>query len=225
MLAFYLMLGHLFLGLRTPSQPPLALVLGPTRETFLLGRLWLKRRVSLPPSVASNLALRLLQVHFAIAMMASGLHKLQTSAWWSGLAPWFYLHPPFHSTLAEIRTYAPPDAEAYLNAFSLVSYAVLAWQIGFAAFAWRLRLRWLLLGGAAFGWLLTAMALQMPLVGPLIFVICLAYVTPMEWRWVGRLLGRFPLLDRLRGQEPPPVTTRAVKGGKRVGAIVIGKHT
>ncbi len=225
MLAFYLMLGHLFLGLLAPGQPPLALVLGPTRETWLLGGLWPQRRVALPPSVASNLALRLLQVHFALAMMATGLHKLQTSAWWSGLAPWFYLHPPFRSTLAEIRTYAPPNAETYLNAFSLVAYAVLAWQIGFAAFAWRLWLRPLLLGGAAFGWLLTALALQMPLVGPLIFVICLAYVTLTEWRWAGSMLARFPLLDRLCGQEPTPPATRGVKGGKRAGAVTVGERT
>lgn len=225
MLAFYLMLGHLFLGLRRPSQTPLTRVLGPTRETWLLGGLWPRQCAALPPSIAANLALRLLQVHFALAMVAIGLHKLQVSAWWSGLAPWFYLHPPFHTTLSELRIYAPPNAETYLNLFSLTAYAVLAWQIGFPAFAWRPRLRPLLLGGAAFGWGLTALALQMSLVGPLLFVLCLAYVGPTEWRWLQSKLVRLPMMDRLCGQEPHSLAQRNVKGRTRAGAIIVGNRS
>jgi hypothetical protein len=225
MLAFYLMFGHLFLGLRGPGQSLLARVLGPTRETWLLGGLWPRRCDALPPSIAANVALRLLQIHFAIAMVATGLHKLQVSAWWSGLAPWFYLHPPFHTTLSEIRAYAPPNAETSLNLFSLTAYAALAWQIGFPTFAWRPWLRPLLVGGAAFGWLLTALAMQMPLVGPLLFVLCLAYVTPMEWRWLESKLARLPLLDRLCGQEPTSPARRAVKSGTRAGAITVGNRS
>ena len=224
MLAFYLMFGYLFLGLRTPGQSKLALVLGPTRETWLFGGLWPRRRDALPPSIASNLALRLLQVHFAIAMVAIGLHKLQVGAWWSGLAPWFYLHPPFHSTLSEIRTYAPPNAESYLNVFSLTTYAVLAWQIGFPVFAWRMWLRPLLLGGAAIGWLMTALGLHMPLVGPILFVLCLAYVTPREWRWVESVLVRLPMFARFR-QEPAAASARRVKGGTRADAVTVGERT
>jgi len=224
MLAFYLMLGHLFLGLQMPGQSPLALVLGPTRSTWLLNGIWPRSRVALPPSVGANLALRLLQVHFAIAMVATGLHKLQSSSWWSGLAPWFYLHPPFRSTMSELQTYAPPNAQTALNAFSLVAYAVLAWQIGFPLFAWRLWLRPLLLGGAVLGWLMTALALKMPVVGPLIFVICLAYVSPMEWRWVESMLTRLPIFARFR-QEPDAAAARGVKGGTRAGAVPVGNHT
>ncbi len=225
MLAFYLMLGHLFLGLGRPGQSPLTLVLGPTRETWLFGGLWPRQGGALSPSIASNLALRLLQTHFAIAMVAIGLHKLQARAWWSGLAPWFYLNPPFHTTLSDIRTYAPPNAETYLNLFSLTAYAVLAWQIGFPTFAWRPRLRPLLLGGATFGWILTALAMQMPLVGPLLFVLCLAYVTPKEWRWVESKLAGLPLLDRLRGQEPTSPAQRGGKGGTRAGTVIVGNRT
>lgn len=221
MLAFYLMLGYLFVGLRTPGQTPLALGLGQTRATWLFAGIWPRQRVTLSPSIAVNVALRLLQVHFAIAVVATGLHKLQTSAWWSGLAPWFYLHPPFHSSVAEIRSYAPPNAEAYLNLFSLTTYAVLAWQIGFPAFAWRLWLRPLLLGGAAIGWLMTALALQIPLVGPLTFVLCLAYLTPTEWHWVESRLARLPIFARFK-QEPTAQAARNVKNGTRAGNVIVG---
>jgi hypothetical protein len=225
MLAFYLMLGHLFLGLQAPGQSLLALLLGPTRETWLLGGIWPRWRSALPPSIAANLALRLLQVHFAIAMMATGLHKLQVSAWWSGLAPWFYLHPPFQSTMSEIRTYAPPNGETYLNVFSLVAYAVLAWQIGFPVFAWRSWLRPLLLGGAVCGWLMSALAVQIPLLGPLMLVMCLAYVAPSEWRWLESILARLPLLDRWCGQEPAPLPARGIKYGSSAEAITVGSRT
>lgn len=225
MLAFYLMLGHLFRGLLVPSQSPWTLVLGPTRETWLLAGLWPRPRLVLPASVSANLALRLLQVHFALAMVANGLHKLQTSAWWSGLAPWFYLHPPFHTTLSEMRTYAPPNAQSYLNLFSLTTYAVLAWQIGFPAFAWRSWLRPLLLGGAAVGWLMTSLALQMSLVGPLVFVLSLAYLTPAEWRWLETVLARLPLLNRMYRQKSAAPALRGVPGSAWGGAVPVGDRT
>ncbi len=224
MLAFYLMLGHLFLGLQTPGQSPLSLVLGPTRSTWLFSGLWPRQRVLLAPSAAANVAVRLLQVHFAMAVMATGFHKLQTSAWWSGLAPWFYLHPPFHSTLAEIRSFAPPNAETYLNLFSLTAYAVLAWQIAFPAFAWRRGFRPLLLGGAAIGWAMTALALQMPLVGPLTFALCLAYLTPLEWCWIQSKLAHLPLFARL-GQETTAQAERKIKNGARTGNVAVGNRT
>ena len=75
---------------------------------------------------------------------------------------------------------------------------VLAWQIGFALFAWR-RHWWraVLLGGAALGWLATAFLFRLPLVGPAIFIGCLSYVTAAEWhRWISPL-SRVPGLRRI----------------------------
>ncbi len=95
MLAFYLMLGCLFLGLRRPGQSWATLILGP-RETWLFRRRTGRQRSmgAGAEHVRANLAVRLLQVHFAIVMLASGLLKLQVREWWAGVAPWFYLHPP-----------------------------------------------------------------------------------------------------------------------------------
>ena len=47
------------------------------------------------PSIAANLTVRLVQVHFAIVLVVSGLHKLQFGDWWSGVAWWYPLNPPF----------------------------------------------------------------------------------------------------------------------------------
>jgi hypothetical protein len=210
MLAFYLMFGYLFLGMRTPHQSLLTRFLGP-RETQLFRR----TTVSPAPSMAANLALRLLQVHFAIAMVASGLYKLQIKEWWSGLAVWFYIHPPFHTTLEEVQSYAS-SAGSYLTLFSLASYLALAWQIAFPAFAWRQKLRLILLGGAAVAWLACAFFVPLPLFGPIMVVACLGYLTPAEWRRLQTLAAGLPgvkgLVARL-SSAPPAAGLAGPKGG------------
>ena len=173
MLAFYLMFGHLLLGQMTPDLP--------------LGNRLLGVRTYPTESVAANLALRLFQVHFAIGILANGLHKLQTQEWWRGLTFWFYCHAPFQTTIEEVQAYQP-SAENSLFYFSLATYAMLAWQIGFPGFAWRRTLRPLLLGGALIAFLVSVLVLHWPLIGSMMIIGSLSYLTPAEWRWIaGRL--------------------------------------
>src|SRR5439155_26955419 len=89
-LAFYLMLGHLFAGQRRADLSPLARLFGELPA-------WLRRRKEEDPqpSLAANLALRLLQVHFALIVVTAGLHKLQFGDWWGGVAYWYAVYPPF----------------------------------------------------------------------------------------------------------------------------------
>src|SRR5262249_36331231 len=96
-LAFYLMVGYVMLCQRDEGDGPQSVLsrLGGARGTWLLGR----RGES--PSRAANLSLRLLQVHFAIALCVSGLHKLQFGDWWAGVAFWYPLHPPMATTFAD----------------------------------------------------------------------------------------------------------------------------
>src|SRR5207253_5870469 len=105
---------------------------------------WLFHRSSGPVgergSVAANLALRLLQVHFAIVMVSSGLHKLQFGEWWSGAAFWYPLHPPFETTAEKARE-SVSNPTTYLTYLSVAAYATLAWQLAFPVFAWRPRWR------------------------------------------------------------------------------------
>lgn len=142
------------------------------------------------PSVAANAAVRLWQVHFALAVLACGLHKLQFGDWWSGVAFWYPLNPPFEATPESVRTWAPYPV-AYLTVLSLAAYLTLAWQIGFPVFAWRPRWRVVLLGGAVLGWLGAVLVYGLPLFGPAFVLGCLAYLTPSEWErlaaWAGRL--------------------------------------
>jgi hypothetical protein len=194
-LAFYLMVGYVLLGQRDRRASLVSRLLGST-STGLLG--W-QRDGSDPvrPSLAANLVLRLMQVHFAIVIIVSGLHKLQSGNWWGGVALWFPLYPPYETTLAEARAQAP-HATSYLFVLSAATYAVLVWQIGFPLFAWRPRWRVVLLGGAVIGWLGTALIYRLPLIGPAYLIGCLSFVTADEWHTLFGLLSRLPGLNWLR---------------------------
>jgi hypothetical protein len=191
MLAFYLMIGYLFLGLRYRNQSAFEKLFG-WRDNWLL-----RRSDEARSSVTANVALRLLQVHFAIVMLISGLHKLQFGEWWSGAAFWYPLHPPFATSFEQAREHAS-NATTYLTLLSLGAYATLAWQIAFPVFAWRPRWRFLLLGGAVLGWVGLTFMYELPLFGPAICICCLGYLIPGEWEWARNLFASVPGLGILR---------------------------
>jgi hypothetical protein len=177
LLAFYLMVGYLLLGQRSGNLSFLGRLLGPT---------WPWRRApagGTPASLGANLALRLLQVHFALVMLLSGLHKLQFGEWWSGVAYWYPLHPAFSTTLAQVRAHAQ-HSESYFFVLSAAAYLTLAWQLGFPAFAWRRRWRAVLLAGGLSLWLGYAFLYRLPVFGPLVMIGSLSYLTGPEWRWL-----------------------------------------
>jgi len=172
-LAFYLMVGYLLLGQwrRHVSWPER--ILGSSR-TFLFGR------GEEAPSVAANLAIRLLQVHFAIVVVTSGLHKLQSGDWWAGVAFWYPLHPPFETTQESLFA-ERAHANQQLFFLSLAQYIFLAWELGFPLFAWRKSWRLVLLGGALIGWIGCLAIYKQPLFGPIYCICALSYLTPTEW--------------------------------------------
>jgi hypothetical protein len=171
------------------------------------------------PSIGANVAVRLLQVHLAIVMVASGLHKLQFGDWWAGVAFWYPLHPPFETTVAAARAHAK-DLQTYLGLLSVAAYLTLAWQIGFPLFAWRRGVwRVLLLGGATLGWLAMAWLYGLPWFGPALFIGCLSYLSPEDWHlWMGRL-GR--LVRRRSGSAEPA----AAKSGGTASLAAVGHES
>lgn len=180
-LAFYLMIGHLLLGQLNGNLTPIERILG-SRYDFVLARWMFPSRTERPPSYAANWTMRLVQIHFAIIIVTSGLHKLQMGDWWAGAALWYPLHPPFETTLQTIQR-GRSTALPLLYLLSFIQYAMLAWQIAFPVFAWRSN-RWcraILLGGALAGWLGLAFIFKLPLFGPFLFIGCLTFLTADEW--------------------------------------------
>lgn len=197
LLAFYLMIGYLGLDLLGQDLPVWRRLVGPL---LVWPAGWLLRSpdVGPQPSTAANVALRLLQVHLAIVIVTSGLHKLQFPEWWAGGALWFPLHQPFETKFEEVLK-LKDRREFVMGLLSLTAYLALAWQIGFPLYAWRRYWRPALLGGAVLGWVGTALFYRLPLYGPAILVGCFGYVSPEEWRrlfaWLSRIAG-------LRAQAP-----------------------
>jgi hypothetical protein len=205
MLAFYLMVGYVLLGQWGRSQSFAGRLLG-NRDTILFAT---RPNVDAarPASYAANLALRLLQIHFAVVVVASGLHKLQFGRYWGGVAYWFPLNPPFEVTAESVRRQAAAGA-TFLVAISLAQYVTMAWQIAFPAFAWRRRWRLVLLGGAVVGWLGSVFLYRLPLFGPLYLLCCLSYLTSTEWQWLSAA-GR-----RIRSVVRPAAVSVVEKGAK-----------
>jgi len=200
-LAFYLMLGYLLLPSGDASCCWFTRLFGTTRP-LLLGRWRDENSGGSNASVGVNLAVRLLQVHLAIVLVSSGLHKLQFGDWWAGLAFWYPLHPAFETTLASAREHAP-YAESYLFFLSLGAYLTLAWEIGFPLFAWRSGWRVVVLGGGLVAWLGSSFFYGIPVIGPALFIACLSFVTPAGWQRLLAFLPRRQVVAPLSQEEEP----------------------
>jgi hypothetical protein len=203
-LAFYLMIGYLLLGQWNRRTSLHEQILGSNRTLFF-------GRGEQPPSVAANLAIRLLQVHIAIVVVVSALHKLQIGDWWAGVAFWYPLHPPFQMTRESLRAERAGASSTFFF-LSLAQYLVLAWQLAFPFFAWRRSWRIVLLGGALIGWIGCIAIYKQPLFGPVYCIAVLSYLTPVEW---------LAICDKVKvagswvtGKEPAIVPTPARHGSR-----------
>jgi len=205
MLAFYLMIGYVFLGQwsgASTARNRLVCNGGTFLSPWSTG--------CDVPSYAANLTLRLVQVHFAILFMTSGLVALQSGEWWSGVAFWFPLFEPFGMNAERLRGLAE-HKDSILFFLSLTQYIALAWQITFPFFAWRPRWRWLLLSGGVVSWLGSVFVYGEPLLGPIYLIGCLSFLTPTEWQThTARVAGLF---QRLTGSVPArPLKKVTVRG-------------
>jgi hypothetical protein len=169
----------------------LYLAIGPCGDALSFDRWWNNRRrvaVGLPPldrpepSVMAGVALRLLQVHFALIYLASGTAKLQGAAWWNGTAIW--------QTLANYE-FTPHDA-AYTAALRLLSENRFVWEIfhtggtlftlcmeiGLPFLIWHRQWRWLCMLGSLM--LHTGISLTMGLhsFSVLMMLILLSFTDP-----------------------------------------------
>jgi hypothetical protein len=212
-LAFYLAVGFLIGPARRVGQSWLSWLFESGWPLNLLTRHPGEAR----HSFGANLALRLFQVHFAIIIVTTGLHKLQFGDWWAGVALWYPLVPAMETTVEQARAMAGTP-ETFLLCISVAAYAVLAWQLTFPVFAWRSGWRWLLVGGAVAGALGVAFLYGLPVTGPVLVVGCLAYLSPQEWRrWLGRLAWLRRAVSRPGGRltvtEQRPRRREVVKVG------------
>jgi hypothetical protein len=213
------------------------LMIGPSGAALsvdrLISRSWTvrqARRHHLPipartppaPRVSANLALRLLQIHFCIIYLASGLSKLQGNVWWNGTAVW--------GTMA-VYEYCPMQIGTYDALLKFLCAHRWLWEtvmtggvaftlfteIGFPFLVWNRKMRWPMMTVALF--LHTGIAMFMGLrTFSLVMLTMLCAFVPQET--VERLRYRFQVwLGKLwpatRSPESPPVNSAVRTAGPR----------
>ncbi len=199
----------------------LYLMIGPAGAALSVDRLIARarlRRLGLPAdepaaSVGANLAIRLLQLHFCIIYLASGMSKLQGAAWWNGTAIW--------QTLTNYE-FAPARFASFTQFLRLLTYNRWVWEVfnyGGSVFTltlelslpfliWRPRWRWLLMIGSVC--MHTGIALSMGLVAfsGLMIIMLFSFIPPETLKALLERLARLAPARRARpalpGREPAP---------------------
>jgi hypothetical protein len=143
---------------------------------------WRRRMAdaSTRPSTIANIALRLIQVHFAIIVFAAALHKFQEPEWWAGDALWYSIYTPFETDVKSLLSQAG-SRNGELVLLSLAAYATLGWQLAYPilpASGWG---RVALLVGSLIGWIWCSFMARQPLFGPSLFIAALAALEPGFW--------------------------------------------
>lgn len=221
MLTLYLAVGYVLLGLWNGKLSWLERLFG-SRDCLLLGRWFARPAGASQGSIAANVAIRFMQIHLAMVIVTTGLHKLQLGEWWSGVAHWYYLYPPLETTVAKAREKAT-EAQSFLSMLNIAAYATLVWQITFPWFAWRPGWgRVVLLGGAVIGWMGLAWIYRMPYFGPAFALGCLSYISDREWGLVGRALQKVAPLKRWSAMLPEASDT--AWAGSSTGSLQAAKE-
>jgi hypothetical protein len=197
------------------------LMIGPSGAALsvdrLISRWWALRKARLAnrpappwevprPSATANFVTRLLQIHFCIIYMASGLSKLQGGAWWNGTALWGTLANP---------EFAPMNFALYEDMLRWLAQHRFLWElvtsggvvftlvmeIGLPFMIWMPKLRWVMIIGSVM--LHTGIALTMGLTTFGLFMLCmlLAFIPSETVRWFLQSL-RGPVQGALqKGQD------------------------
>jgi hypothetical protein len=109
------------------------LMLGPCGARYSLDRLWTKRRAAaadVPPSVAANVAIRLIQLHMCVIYFFAATRKLDGVSWWNGSAMWLSLANLEYQSIDMTWMAAWPLTIAFFTHLTVVfelSYAALIW--------------------------------------------------------------------------------------------------
>ncbi len=150
-------------------------------------------------SSSATFAIRLMQIHFCIIYLASGLSKLMGSAWWNGNAIWGTVANPEFAALHLQRYH---DLIAWLSRHRVLwelsmtggAMFTLILEISFPFLVWNRHLRWLMVIGAVL--LHTGIALFMGLVGFSLMMLALlvSFIPPTTVRQLLGLADRVPAL-------------------------------
>ncbi|MSQ95829.1 MAG: hypothetical protein EXR98_14905 [Gemmataceae bacterium] len=141
------------------------------------------------PSVAANVAIRLLQIHVCIIYGMAGLSKLQGVSWWNGTALWmtvasYEFAPMQFGTYVKFLTFLgnyPILQEVFLTGGGLFT---LTFEIGYLFLIWRPKLRWVFLAGAIILHAGIGLFMGLKTFSLIMLVMNMIFLRPEEVAWI-----------------------------------------
>lgn len=157
------------------------LMLAPCGARFSIDRLLARRRAAgscaqFDRSVATNVSIRLIQLHMCIIYLFAGLAKLKGPAWWNGTAIW--------GAIANLE-YQSIDMTWLADwpiVVNLLSHATVVWEISYCVLIWNRLTRPIVLFLAIPIHLGIACCLGMMTFGTIMLVANVAFVSPQLLR-------------------------------------------
>lgn len=153
------------------------LMIGPCGAYYSVDRWLAKRRSAKPlpapePSIAANVAIRLIQLHMCIIYLFSGLDKLQGTSWWDGTAVWLAM------ANLEYQSFDMTWLAGWPNVVAFLTHATIFWEVFYIAMVWNRSLRpvVLLMAVAVHGGI--ALCMGMITFGVVMIIGNLAFLTP-----------------------------------------------
>lgn len=194
-LTFVVVISYIHRGpfLTGPLEPVLSafllyLCLAPCGRQLSFDAWWKHRRQhadaaaawSQQPSVAANIATRLMQIHLAGFYLMMGLTKLAGETWWSGEAMWWLIA---HSESRLVDLTFLHDNDYTINVWT---YSVVMLEVLFGVLIWNRLARPLLLVAAVIHWTLLAPVTGLVSYSAMMLVANLCFITPTSVRvWLG----------------------------------------
>jgi len=167
------------------------LMLGPCGAVFSVDSWWKNRRapgpVTVAPSVAANIAIRLIQIHLCVIYLFSGIGKTKGGMWWDGSAVWFSVANYEYQSLDMTWLASMPWLIA------LLSHITIFWELSYCALVWPRRTRPIVLAVAVAVHGGIALFLGMITFGAVMLIANLAFVPPAVFEWIAaQAPGRKP---------------------------------
>jgi hypothetical protein len=158
------------------------LMVGRCGDAYSLERWFAKRNRPVVPTISTNIAIRLMQVHLCVIYLFSGLGKAMGETWWDGSAMWLAV------ANYEYQSVDLTWLGRWPAVLSLFAHVTVAWELSYAALVWPRLTRPLVVAMAVPLHLGIALFLGMMTFGLAMMIANLAFVSP----WVVRatLSGR-----------------------------------
>lgn len=153
------------------------LCLGPCGARYSFDHWLAKRRgvglVAVEPSIAANIAIRLIQLHMCVIYLFAGTSKLMGLAWWNGFAMWLALGNYEYQSLDMTWLAHWP------RTVSLLSHVTIFWETFYCLLIWSKRWRPVMLILAILLHMGIAICLGMMTFGLVMLIGNLAFVSPL----------------------------------------------